>query len=389
MYNEYIYEKQLKEKKLKELENEKMTKYRKFYIKKRDKLTKQYYQKVERFMREALNDLESQLFKNNYFKKSKNNFKNKTDNVKRNNKEKKIINRRIICNNSFIQNKYEKKKENHKIIKMMNNNKYTASQLPKMRFGIKNDLERIRELLYKRDGKIIKEKYLKIMNEKIIKQISKQNFDFLKIKKNNSINNNINLLNTSGNSFLMNMNYSDKKDENLEKFKNFKNRILHSKLIKSITFNEKYKKISFFKGMKYSLLNNKNITISNNTKLDRLKSILSPFKYSHPIIKTIEKKERNVLTPVNSINYHNDENEFIKFNINIHDPYKSEEKFEESSDSSVNDNGQEEIQKKLLTLDYPVLKETIKGKKGDNKNDLIYLKKLIDEGIKVEEEHQN
>ena len=187
----------------------------------------------------------------------------------------------------------------------------------------------------------------------------------------------------------MNMNYSDKKDENLEKFKNFKNRILHSKLIKSITFNEKYKKISFFKGMKYSLLNNKNITISNNTKLDRLKSILSPFKYSHPIIKTIEKKERNVLTPVNSINYHNDENEFIKFNINIHDPYKSEEKFEESSDSSVNDNGQEEIQKKLLTLDYPVLKEIIKGKKGDNKNDLIYLKKLIDEGIKVEEEHQN
>ena len=183
MYNEYIYEKQLKEKKLKELENEKMTKYRKFYIKKRDKLTKQYYQKVERFMREALNDLESQLFKNNYFKKSKNNFKNKTDNVKQNNKGKKVINKRIICNNSFIQNKYEKKKENHKIIKIMNNNKYTASQLPKMRFGIKNDLERIRELLYKRDGKIIKEKYLKIMNEKIIKQISKQNFDFLKIKK--------------------------------------------------------------------------------------------------------------------------------------------------------------------------------------------------------------
>jgi hypothetical protein len=93
-----------------------------------------------------------------------------------------------------------------------------------MRFGIKNDLERIRELLYKRDGKIIKEKYLKILNEKITKQISKQNFDFLKIKKNNnsnSINNEINPLNTSGNSFLMNMNYSDKKDENLEKFKNF------------------------------------------------------------------------------------------------------------------------------------------------------------------------
>ena len=40
-------------------------------------------------------------------------------------------------------------------------------------------------------------------------------------------------------------------------------------------------------------------------------------------------------------------------------------------------------------MDYPVLKETIKGKKGDNKNDLIYLKKLIDEGIKLEEEHQN
>ena len=104
----------------------------------------------------------------------KNNFKNKTDNVKRNNKEKKVINRRIICNNSFIQNKYEKKKENHKIIKMMNNNKYTASQLPKMRFGIKNDLERIREDIYKRDGKLIDEKLLKSLNKKFIKQIKTQ-----------------------------------------------------------------------------------------------------------------------------------------------------------------------------------------------------------------------
>ena len=44
MYNEYIYEKKLKEEQIKELENEKKIKYRKLHIKKREKLSNKYYQ---------------------------------------------------------------------------------------------------------------------------------------------------------------------------------------------------------------------------------------------------------------------------------------------------------------------------------------------------------
>ena len=391
MYNEYIYEKKLKEEQLKELENEKMIKYRKLHIKKREKLSNKYYQKIERFVMEALSDLESQFIKNNYFSKTKNNAKNKTDNTKQIIKKKKIINKRILSFNPLDTNKHKKEKEIHNPIKIFDNNTFnntfTCFELPKMRFGIKNDLERIREDIYKRDGKLIDEKLLKNLNKKFIKQINKQKFDYLKIKKNNSIsiNNNMNPLNKSENLVIKRMNSPDKKDENLEKNKIFKNRILNSKLIKSITFNEKYNN-SFYKSLTFSLLKNKNITISNKIKFNRLKNLLTPTQIKHPILNKKEKKERKILSPVNSINfYRTDDKEFLKFNKHINDINKSEEKFGESSDSSVNDNGQEEVQKKLITLNYPVLKETVK-EKDDNKKNLIYLKKIIDEGVK-EEEH--
>ena len=230
MYNEYIYEKKLKEEQLKELENEKMIKYRKLHIKKREKLSNKYYQKIERFVMEALSDLESQFIKNNYFSKTKNNAKNKTDNIKQINKKKKIINRRILSFNPLDTNKFKKEKDIHNPIKIIDNNTFnntfTCFELPKMRFGIKNDLERIREDIYRRDGKLIDEKLLKSLNKKFIKQINKQKFDYLKIKKNNSIsiNNNINPLNKSENLVIKRMNSPDKKDENLEKNKIFKNR---------------------------------------------------------------------------------------------------------------------------------------------------------------------
>ena len=362
MYNEYIYEKKLKEEKLKELENEKMIKYRKLHIKKREKLSNKYYQKIERFVMEALSDLESQFIKNNYFSKTKNNAKNKTDNTKQIIKKKKIINKRILSFNPLDTNKYKKEKEIHNPIKIIDNNTFnntfTCFELPKMRFGIKNDLERIREDIYKRDGKLIDEKLLKNLNKKFTKQINKQKFDYLKIKKNNSIsiNNNMNPLNKSENLVIKRMNSPDKKDENLEKNKIFKNRILNSKLIKSITFNEKYNN-SFYKGLTFSLLNNKNITISNKIKFNRLKNLLTPTQIKHPILNKKEKKERKILSPVNSINfYRTDDKEFLKFNKRINDINKSEEKFEESSDSSVNDNGQEEVQKKINNFELSCIK---------------------------------
>ena len=50
---------------------------------------------------------------------------------------------------------------------------------------------------------------------------------------------------------------------------------------------------------------------------------------------------------------------------------------------SINDNGQKEIIKKIITLHYPLLREKNIDKKDELKNNLEYLKKLCIEKKKI------
>jgi len=385
MYNEYIYEKKLNEEKQKEIESEKKIKFRQIHIKKREKLSKQYYQKIQRFMINVINDLESKSNTKSYFDKKKINENNKTNIT---DKRKVNIKKRIFSYNSANNKKHKILKTRFSPLKNIENNTVNSFEQPKMRFSPKNDLERIREDIYKRDGKIIEEKVLLKLNKKYRKNINNHVYDFLKTNQNNSNSiNNIYPLNISENLILKNFDETSKKEENGKEYKIFKNRILNSKLIKNITCNEKYNYKTFYQGLTFSLLNHKNIMDEIKTKLNKKKQILTPIKTNKDVIKTKPKKDKEETSQINSINFYQDDmKKFRKYNKKLNTKKKKGKLFEESSDSSINDNGQEEIFKKIISLNYPVLSETIEEKKTENKNNLLYLKNLFEEDKK--EEHQ-
>ena len=210
----------------------------------------------------------------------------------------------------------------------------------------------------------------------------------MKTNQNNSNSvNNIYPLNISENLILKNFDETSKKEENGKEYKIFKNRILNSKLIKNITCNEKYNYKTFYQGLTFSLLNHKNIMDEIKTKLNKKKQILTPIKTNKDVIKTKTKKDKEETSQINSINFYQDDmKKFRKYNKKLNIKKKKGKLFEESSDSSINDNGQEEIFKKIISLNYPVLSETIEEKKTENKNNLLYLKNLFEEDKK--EEHQ-
>ena len=68
-----------------------------------------------------------------------------------------------------------------------NDNTLTNNELPKMKLRKKNDFERIKENLLKRDGIEFDEKLLKKLSDKHKKYISKQTYSFLKTNENNKI----------------------------------------------------------------------------------------------------------------------------------------------------------------------------------------------------------
>ena len=386
MYNEYIYEKKLNEEKLKEIENEKQIKFRKIHIKKREKLSKQYYQKIERFMIGVINELESKSKQKSHFNRPKIKDNNKTNIL---DKKKVNINKRIFSYNSAKNKKLKILKVPFSPLKNIDNNTVTYFELPKMRFSPKNDLERIREDIYKRDGKIIDEKFIWKLNKKYRKNINDHIYDFLKINQNNQNSiNNIYPLNISENMILKNLDDSSKRNESEKKYKIFKNRILNSKLIQNITCNEKYNYKTFYQGLAFSLITHKNTNNMNKTKFNKIKPISSPIKTNTEILKKKIQKEKNEISRINSINfYQNDMKKFHKYNKKYNNELRKGTIFEDSSDSSINDNGQEEIFKKIISLNYPILNETIEEKKTENKNNLLYLKNLFEEDQK-EEEHQ-
>ena len=134
-------------------------------------------------------------------------------------------------------------------------------------------------------------------------------------------------------------------------------------------------------------MNHKNIIDEIKAKFNKRKHILTPIKTNNRVLKTRKQKDKEETCQVNSINYYHDGmKKFRKYNKKLNNKMKKGKLFEESSDSSINDNGQEEILKKIISLNYPVLSETIEEKKTENKNNLLYLRNLFEEDKK--EEHQ-
>ena len=99
-------------------------------------------------------------------------------------KKKRYIKERIYSYNP----KNTIKKKEMKITSLSNmkniDNTLTNNELPKMKLRKKNDFERIKENLLKRDGIEFDEKLLKKLSDKHKKYISKQTYSFLKTNEN-------------------------------------------------------------------------------------------------------------------------------------------------------------------------------------------------------------
>ena len=248
MYNQYIYEKKINEEKLKQIENEKQKHFQKIYLKKRDKLSRQYNQKIHSFMLKLVSEMEPT--KNGYFDRHNIKEIRSDKRINSSHKKKRYIKERIYSYNP----KNTIKKKEMKITSLSNmknnDNTLTNNELPKMKLRKKNDFERIKENLLKRDGIEFDEKLLKKLSDKHKKYISKQTYSFLKTNENNNMsepNNKIYQINKGQNIIL------EQKDNNLktekwndnQKYAIFKNKILNSKLIIDITNNEKYQNRTF------------------------------------------------------------------------------------------------------------------------------------------------
>ena len=388
MYNEYIYEKKLNEEKLKQIENEKQLRIRKIHLKKREMLSKLYAKKIENFMFTVINELDEKSNKKSYFNRPKINDKNSKKFPDNNNNKKLNLKKSILPNNSTTNCINKRLKSIISPLKREeNNNTVNIFELPKMKFSPKNDFERIKENIYKRSGIIFDKKYMLNLNKKFKNNIKKHNYDFLKTNQNSKTNisiKNIYPLSISENMIFSNIEDLSKKEENSneKEYQIFKNRILNSKLIINITNNEKYKRKTFYQGLRFSLLNhqlNKSINKNNLTKIKQVMTF-------RPLNRDILNK-RTEKAQINSINFYQDGiKKFNKTAYMFRSKNKKVSPLEESSDSSFNDNGQEEILKKIICLNYPILNENNKEKKNDDKNILMYLKKLIAKNKKEEKD---
>ena len=402
MYNEYIYEKKLNEEKQKQIENEKQMHFRKLYLKRREKLSRQYNKKIHSFMLQLLSEMEP--IKKSYFARHKiqeTNSVKETNNYKR---TKSNLNERILSYSPTINNiKKQKKKPFFSPLKNIDNKTINFFELPKMKFSKKSDFERIKENIVRRDGKEFDGEFLRKLSEKHKKSINKQTFSFLKTNQNNNINDSINKIDPSNNNqkiFLEQNNDKENEEWNKnQKYFLFKNKLLNSKLIIDITNNEKYKSKTFYHGLIQSLLFRKNNNNLGKNKFKKNNPIVTPRYNINKILNKRTKKDKDDKIHANSINFYQDR--LKKFDKLFH-KYKENDKnyseSDESSDSSINDNGHKEIIKKIITLHYPLLRENDNNKSDELKNNLQYLKNMFiknkkekyqDEEIKKIEKNDN
>ena len=402
MYNEYIYEKKLNEEKQKQIENEKQMHFRKLYLKRREKLSRQYNKKIHSFMLQLLSEMEP--IKKSYFARHKiqeTNSVKETNNYKR---TKSNLNERILSYSPTINNiKKQKKKPFFSPLKNIDNKKINFFELPKMKFSKKSDFERIKENIVRRDGIEFDEEFLRKLSEKHKKSINKQTFSFLKTNQNNNINDSINKIDPSNNNqkiFLEQNNDKENEEWNKnQKYFVFKNKLLNSKLIIDITNNEKYKSKTFYQGLIQSLLFRKNNNNLGKNKFKKNNPIVTPRYNINKILNKRTKKDKDDKIHANSINFYQDR--LKKFDKLFHKHKENDKNYsesDESSDSSINDNGHKEIIKKIITLHYPLLRENDNNKSDELKNNLQYLKNMFvknkkekyqDEEIKKIEKNDN
>ena len=402
MYNEYIYEKKLNEEKQKQIENEKQMHFRKLYLKRREKLSRQYNKKIHSFMLQLLSEMEP--IKKSYFARHK---IQETNSIKETNiykRTKSNLNERILSYSPTINNiKKQKKKPFFSPLKNIDNKTINFFELPKMKFSKKSDFERIKENIVRRDGKEFDEEFLRKLSEKHKKSINKQTFSFLKTNQNNNINDSINKIDPSNNNqkiFLEQNNDKENEEWNKnQKYFLFKNKLLNSKLIIDITNNEKYKSKTFYHGLIQSLLFRKNNNNLGKNKFKKNNPIVTPRYNINKILNKRTKKDKDDKIHANSINFYQDR--LKKFDKLFHKHKENDKNYsesDESSDSSINDNGHKEIIKKIITLHYPLLRENDNNKSDELKNNLQYLKNMFiknkkekyqDEEIKKIEKNDN
>ena len=387
MYNEYIYEKKLNEEKQKQIENEKQMHFRKLYLKRREKLSRQYNKKIHSFMLQLLSEMEP--IKKSYFARHKiqeTNSVKETNNYKR---TKSNLNERILSYSPTINNiKKQKKKPFFSPLKNIDSKTINFFELPKMKFSKKSDFERIKENIVRRDGIEFDEEFLRKLSEKHKKSINKQTFNKIDPSNNNQ------------KIFLEQNNDKENEEWNKnQKYFLFKNKLLNSKLIIDITNNEKYKSKTFYHGLiQYLLFRKNNINLGKN-KFKKNNPIVTPRYNINKILNKRTKKDKDDKIHANSINFYQDR--LKKFDKLFH-KYKENDKnyseSDESSDSSINDNGHKEIIKKIITLHYPLLRENDNNKSDELKNNLQYLKNMFiknkkekyqDEEIKKIEKNDN
>ena len=402
MYNEYIYEKKLNEEKQKQIENKKQMHFRKLYLKRREKLSRHYNKKIHSFMLQLLSEMEP--IKKSYFARHK---IQETNSVKETNiykRTKSNLNERILSYSPTINNiKKQKKKPFFSPLKNIDNKTINFFELPKMKFSKKSDFERIKENIVRRDGKEFDEEFLRKLSEKHKKSINKQTFSFLKTNQNNNINDSINKIGPSNNNqkiFLEQNNDKENEEWNKnQKYFLFKNKLLNSKLIIDITNNEKYKSKTFYHGLIQSLLFRKNNNNLGKNKFKKNNPIVTPRYNINKILNKRTKKDKDDKIHANSINFYQDR--LKKFDKLFHKHKENDKNYsesDESSDSSINDNGHKEIIKKIITLHYPLLRENDNNKSDELKNNLQYLKNMFiknkkekyqDEEIKKIEKNDN
>ncbi len=402
MYNEYIYEKKLNEEKQKQIENEKQMHFRKLYLKRREKLSRQYNKKIHSFMIQLLSEMEP--IKKSYFARHKIQETNPTKETNIYKRTKSNLNERILSYSPTINNiKKQKKKPFFSPLKNIDNKSINFFELPKMKFSKKSDFERIKENIVRRDGKEFDEEFLRKLSEKHKKSINKQTFSFLKTNQNNNINDSINKIDPSNNNqkiFLEQNNDKENEEWNKnQKYFLFKNKLLNSKLIIDITNNEKYKSKTFYHGLIQSLLFRKNNNNFGKNKFKKNNPIVTPRYNINKILNKRTKKEKDDKIHANSINFYQDR--LKKFDKLFHKHKENDKNYsesDESSDSSINDNGHKEIIKKIITLHYPLLRENDNNKSDELKNNLQYLKNMFiknkkekyqDEEIKKIEKNDN
>ena len=417
MFNQYIFEKKLKQKALEKLNSEKNKKIQKIRLKRREELSKKYYEKVNNFM---LNMIDKPIIisdNNNslLIPKSNKNEKKLSDI----NKIKYFNSNEISKQNLLNSKKYLRKTINNEDRQMIENNHWNIINKnindndnnnnfnqPFMKFKPRNDFERILDTLYSNRGNHARDILIN-SDEKNIQtlQVNENESKILKnIDSKNNSTNNIFFNNSINTSFLYKNNAKMIKANNKIKNNSVKNKLLafkpvdkflsnkinNSKLLKKITKN--YHSKSYFKGLEFSILTQKNKNKIKNYK--NMKNKMNKTGYIYKLKKNDQLGNNsyyfnNYFTPknknsesVNSLNfYYNDVKRFQKSAQRLILENAINDSYEQSSDSSINDNGQEEIFKKVILLNHPILGESKKIKNISLSNykyykNLNYLKNL-------------